>query len=178
MEQPFRKPLLPDWLFPRPVLFPDLNLAVFLRNAGRPDLAVKEVRRLWPDEPTPEIAGLGAAAAEEAGILPGFLPELDQALAVSPRSELVRSWLARALFTRAISLMEKGNPGQAEIDLESSVRLAPGQPGPLLALARLAAMDGRRGMAKRLLREALRSTEDPAVEAAISNDPVLKSLLR
>ena len=44
-----------------------MNLALYLRHAGRPDLAAAEVERLWPLGPSAELASLGAGCAEQIG---------------------------------------------------------------------------------------------------------------
>jgi len=167
---------LPGFMSPRPRLYPSLNLAAFLRNAGRPDLALQEVERLLPLGLTPELAALGAGAAEDSGRLPGYVHRLEEALAAYPSSELVRTWLSRALFARGVTAMEGGRIDAAEADLWRSKRLNPGEVGPVLALARIEGMRGNEEAATRLLGEAIRLGGQQSVGEAIRRDPILAPL--
>jgi len=175
--EPLRRSRLPGWLLPRRRLFPDLNLGIFLRAVGRPDLALAEADRLWRDGPATEIAAFAAAAAEEAGQLEQAIPRLEAALQQDRRSELLQSWLARALFHRAVGQISQGQLDEADDDLARSARLAPTEPGAPLARARVALMRGEPALARSLLGEALALDSDGAVRRTVVEDPELSSLV-
>lgn len=157
-------------------LMPSLNFGIFLRAAGRPDLARRLGERFWAEGPEQTLAGFLAAAAEESGRLPDEVPRLDLAFTRWPRSEMVRSWLARALFLRAISRMEEAELVEARADLERSAGLAPGEPGPLMALARLEASEGDMEAARRLVLRILENGPPQGIVEAIRKDELLAPL--
>ncbi len=164
---------LPVWLGPRPRVFPALNTAIFLRAAGCPDPAISLCESLWSAAPAPEIATVTAAAAEEAGRLPQQVGFLETAMERFPESATVRSALARALFMRGVS-----GPADARADLTRSRELAPDEPGPLLALARLDAEAGNTAAARQSLKSALALDHDGGIRRFAAQDPVLSPILR
>jgi tetratricopeptide (TPR) repeat protein len=159
-------------------LFPEMNLGIFFRAAGRPDLALREADRMWAAGAEPEIATFAAASAEEAGSLPGQVERLEQAYARFGGGASVDRWLARARFVRGLGLAEEGRLGEAIADLERSWALAPGVPGTALALARVEVEAGREASALDHLRRALEPGADPALRRAAAEDPRIAPLLR
>ena len=166
---------LPGWLFPRRRAYPALNIPIFLRACGRPDLAAGSAARSWDAAPTEETAVFLALAAEEAGRLDGEVPRLELAVAAFPRSMPVRGSLARALFFRAESRLAGQELPAARRDLERSLELTPGAPGTGAALARVLALQGEVEAARRLLAESLES--EPKLRDVAARDPVLSTLL-
>jgi hypothetical protein len=175
--EPLDRSPLPSWVLPRQRLYPGLNLAHFLHAAGRPDLAMDEVLRHWTASPPPELAVLGATAAEGSGQLDTWVPRLEESYRATPRSPRVRSWLARALYVRAVKRMAAEESSSAEADLLRASRMAPAEPGPYLALARLAAGRGEVSRAREMLEEALERERDGGVRRAAEEDSLLRSLL-
>jgi hypothetical protein len=171
------KPTAPRWLAPRERIYPSMNLAVFFRNTGRSDLALCEVRRLWEQGATPEMAALGAACSEDTAGLPGFVPLLEEVRRSHPDSDLVRTWLSRALYTRAVEALEAGRTGPAASDALRASGLTPDEPGPLILLARIAAVRGDREEARRLLARVLDLPEGAGAEPSMRADPLLGPLL-
>jgi tetratricopeptide (TPR) repeat protein len=168
---------LPSWLLPRRRLYPALNLALFLRTVGCPDLALKEADALWRAEPDVRLATFTAAAAEEAADLPLAIPRLRWALEASRDDPAVRSWLARALYVRAIAALEEGRVEKARNDLSEVLELSPDQPGALLAQARIEAAEGRIEAAERLLCRAIAVANDGEARRVAEADPLLAPLL-
>ncbi len=169
---------LPAWLLPRRRLYPDLNFAHFLRAAGRPDLALKLADMMWRAGPHVTLATFTAAAAEDMADLPLAIPRLRWALNRDRHGRVVRSWLARALYVRAIGALEEDRPQEARTDLLEVLDLSPGEPGALVALARLEASKGNFREAERLLCEAIAAGKDPGVERIVEADPLLAPFLR
>jgi tetratricopeptide (TPR) repeat protein len=167
---------LPQALLPARRLFPALNLGVFLRAYGRPDLARRLADRLWQEGPALPIATFYAAAAEEAGALGQAVPFLEEAARVLGESQDLHSRLARALFFRAVSAMERGELEQAEGDLERATGLRPLEPGPWVALARIAALQGKGALARERLGRARALPGASALGQAIEADPLLREL--
>lgn len=158
-------------------LFPELNLGIFLRAAGRPDLALVESDRMWKVGPDPALATFAAAAAEEASVLDGQVDRLEEAHASFGGGAAVGRWLARARFVRGIRRAEQGRLDDAAADLRRSWELAPGTPGTALAQARVEAEAGRSEAALNFLELALESADDPAIRRAAAEDPRLAPLL-
>jgi hypothetical protein len=167
---------LPRALGPARRLFPALNLGIFLRAYGRPDLALPLAERLWREGPALAIATFRAGAAEEAGVLAGEVPFLEEASRTLGTSEALQSRLARALFFRAVAAMARGELDEAQRDLERGTRLRPSEPGPWVALARIAAVRGDRSLARERLAQARARSGTSSLEAAIGADPVLRGL--
>ncbi|HEX6851570.1 MAG TPA: hypothetical protein VF139_09200 [Candidatus Polarisedimenticolaceae bacterium] len=158
-------------------LFPELNLGIFLRAAGRPDLALREADRMWSAGAHPAIATFAAASAEEAGVLEGQVERLEQALARFGEGRSVGRWLARACFVRGVRSAAEGRLAEATRDLERSWELAPDSPGTALALASVAAEAGREATSLEYLARALALSADPAIRRAAEADPKLAPLL-
>jgi tetratricopeptide (TPR) repeat protein len=168
----------PAWLHPRRRLYPALNLGLFLRAAGRPDLALNEADMLWRGGPHAALATFTAAAAEEIADLPRAIPRLRWALEENGDDSAVRSWLARALYVRAIAALEDGRVPDARSDLGEILALSPDEPGALLALARIEASEGNVREAERLLCRAIALSKDGVARRVAEADPVLSSLLQ
>lgn len=167
---------LPAMLRPARRLFPALNFGIFLRACGSPELALPLATRLWQEGPRLEVATFHAAAAEEAAMLATEVPFLEEAMRRLGDREALRSRLSRALFFRAVSAMERGEWEAAERDLEQCSALQPEEPGPWIARARIAAARGERELALQRLEEARRRAAAGALEAAIADDPLLRTL--
>lgn len=170
-------PIIPRWLGGRRHLFPAMNYALFLQEAGRPDLALEETDRLWREGAAPEVATLTAEAAQAAGRLPDAIPRLESALDRDPRSAPLRAWLSRALFYRADGAAVAGRFDAARADLERCRTLTPREAGPWLALARIAAQEGDRRAAVALLAGAIERSTDGSVRRNAEGDPLLAPLL-
>jgi hypothetical protein len=169
--------VLPAWLLPRRRLYPALNLGIFLRAVGRPELALNEADVLWRDGPHARLATFTAAAAEEMADLPRAIPRLRWAFDEDEGNSAVRSWLARALYVRAIAALEQGRVTEARSDLGELLALSPDEPGALLALARIEASDGNLRAAGRLLCTAIAMGKEGEVRRFAEADPLLSSLL-
>lgn len=168
---------LPAWLLPRRRLYPALNLGLFLRAVGRPDLALNEADTLWRDGPHARLAIFSAAVAEEMADLPRAIPRLRWALDKDGKNAAVRSWLTRALYLRAIAALEEGRISEARSDLGELLALSPDEPGALLALARIEASDGNLQTAGQLLCTAIELGRNGEVRRVAEADPLLFSLL-
>ena len=164
----------PAWLGGRRSPFPALNAGLFLRAAGRPDLALRLGEKLWSEAPDVETATFCAGAAEEAGRLPEAVEKLEWARRERPADDAVRTWLARALFARAAARLAE--PAAAGPDLERCLALSPGEPGAQLLLALVRAAEGRADEARRLAAEAWPRAPEPLRDFA-RRDPRLAPVL-
>jgi hypothetical protein len=169
---------LPFWLHPRRRLYPALNLGLFLRAVGRPELALNEADLLWRAGSDMRLAIFTAAAAEEMGKLPEAIPRLAWAFQQDGDDPTVRSWLARALYVRAILALEQGRSRQARSDLDEVMTLSPDEPGAPLALARVEASEGNLREAERLLCKAVALSVDGEARKLAEADPLLQPMLR
>ncbi len=173
----------------RPRLFPALNARIFLRAAGRPDLAHELGEKLWPHAPGALLAAFLAGTAEESGRLIEEIPRLETIETARGGTAETRSWLARALFVRGATALDRllattggglrVETGAVEAldaaiaDLSRSRRLAPGEPGPALGLARARAASGDDAGAKALVRELLDGPAEEEVRRFVATDPWL-----
>lgn len=158
-------------------LFPELNLGIFLRAAGRPDLALLEADRMWAEGAEPEIATFAAASAEEAGRLVDQVDRLEQAFGRFGAGRSVDRWLARARFVRGVEHAQAGKLDEARADLERSASLVPDARGTSLALATVEARAGREDRALEHLRRALAPGAEAALRRAAESDEALAPLL-
>lgn len=177
----------------RPRLFPALNAGIFLRAHGRADLAHDLGEELWPHAPGALLAAFLAGTAEESGRLIEETPRLETIERTGDGSVETRSWLARALFVRGATALDRalastgGEPpaesGAAAAldavisDLSRSRQLAPGEPGPTLGLARARAASGDEAGARALVRELLDGPAKEEVRRFIATDPWLSRLV-
>lgn len=172
-------------------LFPALNAGVFLRAAGRPNLAHELGEKLWPHAPGALLAAFLAGTADEGGRLIEEIPRLETIEKAGDGSAETRSWLARALFVRGATALDRvlamattggENPRKsgasslldpAIADLSRSRWLAPGEPGPALGLARARAASGDDAGARALVRELLDGPAREEVRRFVATDPWL-----
>jgi hypothetical protein len=77
-----------------PLVYPRFNLAMFAFAAGRPDLTLREARRLWSIAPTVDLAIVEGEAARRTQQLAEELPRLDAGLAAYPGSHDLKTYVA------------------------------------------------------------------------------------
>jgi hypothetical protein len=131
-------------------VYPALNRVLFLRDMGRPVDALRVWRHVAGGRDDAHAVAVGAQVAEAAGLLEGFVPDLEAALDRTRTDPAV---------------------------LQVAARRAPAEPGPALALAAALARAGRDDEARGALGEALDRAPDAAVRQAAEADPWLQGLL-
>lgn len=176
---PAQHSVLPTWLGGKRLAYPELNLGVFFFNIGRPELAFAEAVRVWAAAPVEDVAVLGGRAAQQAGRLPQFLPQLEDATARFPDTPELKGLLFMALAFRADrALANPATLDDAERDLRRMLELQPGNCGPYTALAKAYALRGNGSEAKRWLGEGTARDRDGACGRMVAADPALAALLR
>ncbi|HEY2388256.1 MAG TPA: hypothetical protein VGK30_14940, partial [Candidatus Binatia bacterium] len=170
------RPALPVALGGVPLVFPRFNLGMFAFAAGRPDLTLREARRLWDVAPHEDLALDEAEAARRAGLLADDLPRLEAALAAYPASRDLRTLVTLALAFHADERLQAGAPREAADDARRMIALDPAPCGPYLVLAKAAALAGDLGGARRSLDDARRRDGDGTCARSIRADPVLGPL--
>ena len=169
-------PALPTDLGGDPLVFPRFNLAMFAFAAGRPDLTLREARRLWSIAPTADLAIVEGEAARRTQQLAQELPRLDAALAVYPGSHDLKIYVTLALAFRADERLRAGAPHDAAEDARRMIALDPGACGPYCVLAKAAVLEGDPAGAQRALGEAWRRDADGTCHRSVAADPLLARL--
>ncbi len=171
-------PAVPAWLGGKRLAYPSANLVVFLTVVGRPDLALNEANRLWPQTRTEELGIMAGQAAFRSGRIAAQLPRLEEALALYPASSRIANLTALALGARADDLLNEGAFEEAERHLRRMVGLMPNACGPYTGLAKAAALRGDAAMARQLLAQAATKDGGAACQRSAEADPLLGRLFR
>ncbi len=166
-------PALPRELGGKPSAYPDFNLAHFLVAVGRPDLAVAEFERVWDAAPAEQVAAVGGQAALRAGRLAAELPRLRAAVARYPRSEPIRASTFFALSYAVEDALGRRALADARAVAREMLALEPDACGPYLGLAKIAALEGDAGAARRFIGAAVTRDRDGTCRASVQRDAVL-----
>jgi hypothetical protein len=170
-------PALPAALGGARLVFPRFNRGMFAFAAGRPDLTLREARRLWDIAPNEDLAVDEGEAARRADLLAEDLPRLEAALTAYPASRDLRMLTTLALAFHADERLRAGAPREAATDARRMIALDPAPCGPYLVLAKAAALEGELGDAHRSLDDARQRDGDGTCARSIHGDPVLAPLV-
>ncbi len=169
-------PVLPAALGGARLVFPRFNLGMFAFAFGRPDLTLREARRLWDVAPSEDLAAVEGEAARRAQQLAGEVSRLEAAFRAYPASHDVKTYLLLALAFHADERLHAGATHDAAADARRMIALDPSACGPYCALAKAAILDGDAAAARGLLAEAWRRDPQGRCRRIADADPLLAPL--